>query len=192
MCRSAASRRAAEIGREQIEAQYHKALTAALPGEHAAERAALLLAFVAGVQIMRQMIGLSALATCPPAVLTKILGPVFQQAALDGATLQRKTSVELAANPAARRGPGSNSTPFYENDHQSSSAIRRQIAYPDEAPPPDGQDEPHRDEQKAGQSPSAGQRTGGLRQRLGPRRGGPRTRGRRRCGARCRRGGRRL
>jgi hypothetical protein len=53
-------------------------LTAALPGAHAAERAALLLAFVAGVQIMRQMIGLSALATCPPAVLMKILGPVFQ------------------------------------------------------------------------------------------------------------------
>jgi len=78
MCRSAASPRAAEIGRAQIEAHYHKALTAALPGAHAAERAALLLAFVAGVQIMRQMIGVSALATCPPAVLMKILGPVFQ------------------------------------------------------------------------------------------------------------------
>jgi hypothetical protein len=34
---------------------------------------------VAGVQMMRQMIGLSALADCPPAVLTKILAPVFQQ-----------------------------------------------------------------------------------------------------------------
>jgi hypothetical protein len=78
MCRSAASARAAEIGREQIEAHYHKALTAALPGTHAAERAAVLLAFVAGIQIMRQMIGLSALAACPPAVLVKILGPVFQ------------------------------------------------------------------------------------------------------------------
>lgn len=79
MCRSAASPRAAEIGRAEIEAHYHKALTAALPGPHAAERAALLLAFVAGVQIMRQMIGVSALATCPPAVLMKILRPVFQQ-----------------------------------------------------------------------------------------------------------------
>lgn len=79
MCRSAASPRAAEIGREQIEAHYHKALAAALPGRHAAERAALLLAFVAGVQIMRQMIGLSSLATCPPAVLTTILRPVFQR-----------------------------------------------------------------------------------------------------------------
>ena len=79
MCRSAASPRAAEIGRRQIEAHYHKALAAALPGAHAAERAALLLAFVAGVQIMRQMIGLTALAACPPAVLSKILAPVFQQ-----------------------------------------------------------------------------------------------------------------
>ena len=79
MCRSAASPRAAEIARGQIEAHYHRALTSALPGARAAERAALLLAFVAGVQIMRQMIGLSALATCPPAVLTDLLAPVFQQ-----------------------------------------------------------------------------------------------------------------
>jgi AcrR family transcriptional regulator len=79
MCRSAASPRAAEIARQQIEAHYHRALTSALPGARAAERAALLLAFVAGVQIMRQMIGLSALATCPPAVLTDLLAPVFQQ-----------------------------------------------------------------------------------------------------------------
>ena len=79
LCRSAASQRAAEIGREQIEAHYHKALRGALSGAHTAERAALLLAIVAGVQLMRQMIGLSALATCPPGVLTKILEPVFRQ-----------------------------------------------------------------------------------------------------------------
>jgi AcrR family transcriptional regulator len=93
MCRSAASPRAAEIGRTQIEAHYHKVLTAALPGTHAAERAALLLAFVAGVQIMRQMIGLPALATCPPAVLTKILGPVFQHL-WAGDSARRKRSQE--------------------------------------------------------------------------------------------------
>jgi len=79
MLYSASSARAADIGREQIEAHYHKALTSALPGAHAAERAGLLLAFVAGIQVMRQMIGLSALAECPPEVLVKILGPVFQQ-----------------------------------------------------------------------------------------------------------------
>jgi AcrR family transcriptional regulator len=78
MLYSASSARAAEIGREQIEAHYHKVLTAAVRGEQAAQRAALVLAFVAGVQVMRQMIGLSALAECPPQVLVKILGPVFQ------------------------------------------------------------------------------------------------------------------
>ena len=79
MLHSASSPRAAEIGREQIEAHYHKRLTAALRGPHAPQRAALVLALVAGIQVMRQMIGIAALADCPPAVLVKILAPVFQQ-----------------------------------------------------------------------------------------------------------------
>lgn len=78
MCRSAGSERAAAIGRKEIEAHYHRALAAALPGDHAAERAALLLSFVAGVQIMRQMIGLSALKRCPPDVLSALLRPAFE------------------------------------------------------------------------------------------------------------------
>jgi AcrR family transcriptional regulator len=79
MCRSAASAAAAAIGRKQIEAHYHRALTSILRGPHAAERAALLLSVVAGVQIMRQMIGLTALAECPPNILADILRPVIQQ-----------------------------------------------------------------------------------------------------------------
>src|SRR5262245_47439945 len=79
MCRSAGSPAAAAIGRKQIEAHYHKALTSVLRGPHAAERAALLLAVVAGVQIMRQMIGLTPLAQCPPKTLAAILRPVIQQ-----------------------------------------------------------------------------------------------------------------
>lgn len=78
MCRSASSATAAAVGREQIEAHYHRALTMALPGVHAAERAAVILAVVAGLQIMRQMIGLKALAQCPPATLAEILTPVFR------------------------------------------------------------------------------------------------------------------
>ncbi|OLC44218.1 MAG: TetR family transcriptional regulator [Acidobacteria bacterium 13_1_40CM_65_14] len=79
MLHSASSPRAAEIGRGQIEAHYHKMLTAALRGDHAPQRAALLLAFVAGFQVMRQMVGLSALAECPPKVLVEVLAPLFQQ-----------------------------------------------------------------------------------------------------------------
>ena len=78
MLHSASSKRAAEIGREQIEKHYHKVMTAALSGDLAPQRAALVLALVAGVQVMRQMIGLSALAKAEPAVLIRILTPVFQ------------------------------------------------------------------------------------------------------------------
>ena len=42
------SRRAAEIGREQIEKHHHKTMTAALTGKLAPQRAAVVLAIVAG------------------------------------------------------------------------------------------------------------------------------------------------
>ena len=79
MLRSASSKRAAEIGREQIERGHQKAMTAALGGDLAPQRAALVLSLVAGFQVMRQMIGLSALTDAKPEDLAKILGPVFQQ-----------------------------------------------------------------------------------------------------------------
>jgi hypothetical protein len=81
MLRSASSARAAEIGREQIEEHYQKTLSEALRGELAPQRAALVLAIVAGFQVMRQMIGLSALANAEPAALIRILAPVFEQLA---------------------------------------------------------------------------------------------------------------
>lgn len=76
---SASSKRAAEIGREQIEKHHHKTMTGALSGRDAAQRAAVALAIVAGFQVMRQMIGLPALAKAKPATLVKILAPLFQQ-----------------------------------------------------------------------------------------------------------------
>jgi AcrR family transcriptional regulator len=79
MLHSASSQRAAGIGREQIEAHHHKVTTAALRGDLAPERAAVLLSLIAGIQVMRQMIGLPALAEAKPADLIKILAPLFQQ-----------------------------------------------------------------------------------------------------------------
>jgi AcrR family transcriptional regulator len=79
MHRSGSSKRAAEIGREQIEQHHQKTMTNALRGPHAAQRAAIVLSLVAGVQMMRQMIGLTALADTKPKTLVKILGPLFQQ-----------------------------------------------------------------------------------------------------------------
>jgi AcrR family transcriptional regulator len=79
MMHSASSSRAAAIARGQIEQHYHRQLTAALHGPHAAQRAAIVLSIVAGLQAMRQVIGLTALADAKPAVLIAILTPIFEQ-----------------------------------------------------------------------------------------------------------------
>jgi hypothetical protein len=73
MLRSAGSERAAEIGREQIENQYQKMLASALKGEDAGVRAAMVLSVVAGLQIMRQAMGLPTLVKAKPAVLARVL-----------------------------------------------------------------------------------------------------------------------
>jgi len=89
MHRSGSSRRAAEIGREQIETQHHKTMTAALAGTLAPQRAAVVLAIVAGIQIMRQMIGLTALSKAKRKDLVQILAPLFQQL-VDGASSRKR------------------------------------------------------------------------------------------------------
>jgi hypothetical protein len=76
---SAATRHAAAITREQIEKHQHKLLASVMRGPHSAERAGLVLAIVAGVQIMRQMIGISPLAKADPKALVKVLAPILQQ-----------------------------------------------------------------------------------------------------------------
>lgn len=77
--RSASSETAARIAREQIAAVHHASATRAVTGEHAAERAAIFLSIVAGIQMMRQMIGLTALTDADPDTLTALLTPLFEQ-----------------------------------------------------------------------------------------------------------------
>jgi AcrR family transcriptional regulator len=79
MLHSASSPRAAAIGRDQIEQRHQRVMTGALSGNLAPERAALVLALIAGVQVMRQMIGLQALVQADPQTLVELLGPMFQQ-----------------------------------------------------------------------------------------------------------------
>jgi AcrR family transcriptional regulator len=79
MLHSTSSKRAARINRKLIEASHQKAMTAALRGKSAPQRAALVLSLIAGFQVMRQMIGLSALAEADRKELVKILAPLFQQ-----------------------------------------------------------------------------------------------------------------
>jgi AcrR family transcriptional regulator len=89
MLYSLSSRRADAIQREQIESHHHRAMTAAIHGAMAPQRAALLLSVIAGFQVMRQMIGLSALAEADSNSLKKILAPVFQLL-IDGRATKRK------------------------------------------------------------------------------------------------------
>lgn len=77
MMHSASSERAATIARHEIERHYHDQLSRALGGGFAPERAAIILAIVTGVQAMRQVMRLSALAQANPASLTALLTPVF-------------------------------------------------------------------------------------------------------------------
>jgi AcrR family transcriptional regulator len=78
MLRSTSNERSAEVWREQIEVHYQKYLTGLLSGELAAERAALILALIAGFQVMRQIIGVTALKKAQPELLAQKLKDVIQ------------------------------------------------------------------------------------------------------------------
>lgn len=84
MLRSASSERAARIARTLIERHHQKRIAAALKGELAAQRAGVMLALIAGFQLMRQMLELPALAKADPRALVKILGPVFDRLLASG------------------------------------------------------------------------------------------------------------
>lgn len=79
MMRSASSDRAAAIAREQIERFQLGAIASLLDGAHAPQRAALVLALIAGFQMMRQMIGLSPLAEADRQALVDTLAPLFER-----------------------------------------------------------------------------------------------------------------
>jgi AcrR family transcriptional regulator len=76
--RSASSPTAARIARDRIEAAHQATAISVVVGEHARERAAILLSLVAGFQMMRQMMSLKALAEAEPATLAGLLAPVIE------------------------------------------------------------------------------------------------------------------
>lgn len=79
LLRSASNRRAGEIGRRLIEKGHQKAMADMLVGDLAAQRAAMVLSIVVGFQLMRQMVGLKALAQASPVTLLRVLAPLMQQ-----------------------------------------------------------------------------------------------------------------
>jgi AcrR family transcriptional regulator len=78
LLRSAPNPRAAEILRESIARQFERPLRASLPGPKASERAATILALVAGVLLMRKVIRIKGLADANPGMLSSLLETLFQ------------------------------------------------------------------------------------------------------------------
>ena len=79
MLRSASNERAAEIAREQIERHHQKNIAATLSGALVPQRTGVMLALIAGFQMMRQMVGLTALAKAEPKALVKVLTPLIER-----------------------------------------------------------------------------------------------------------------
>lgn len=84
LLRSSANPRAAEILKVAIERNFATPLQSALAGQDAALRAALFMAQIAGVQLMRQVIGLDALSSGGERRLSTRLVKMFEQQLLDG------------------------------------------------------------------------------------------------------------
>jgi AcrR family transcriptional regulator len=74
--RSSNSVTAARIARDRIAEIHHATAISTISGDHAPERAALFLALVAGVQMMRQMLELEPLTKVDPELLVDLLTPV--------------------------------------------------------------------------------------------------------------------
>jgi AcrR family transcriptional regulator len=84
MLHSASSPKAAEIGREWIARGHQATLESALTGPLARERAGIFLALVAGLQVMRQMAEIPALAEADPTDLQTLLAGVMKLLVGDG------------------------------------------------------------------------------------------------------------
>jgi AcrR family transcriptional regulator len=78
LLRSAPNPRAAQILRESIARQFERPLRASLRGPKASERAAMILAIIAGFLLMRQIIGSKALTDATPGMLSTLLETLFQ------------------------------------------------------------------------------------------------------------------
>lgn len=75
---SASSLSAGKIGRDWIGRGHQATLEKMIGGEHAVERAGLFLALVAGLQVIRQMIQIEALAEADPQTLEALLTPMIR------------------------------------------------------------------------------------------------------------------
>jgi AcrR family transcriptional regulator len=80
LLRSASNPRAADIWRERIEKHYVAFLARTLSGRKKKERAGLVMALIAGVQILRQAVGISSLSEASPEWLIEKLTHLLEVA----------------------------------------------------------------------------------------------------------------
>lgn len=85
MLRSASNPQAAAILREKFEAHFERPLAGSLPGAWSRERASLVLALIAGVQVMRQVIAMPSLTSADPDRLARELEALFRLLVIAGA-----------------------------------------------------------------------------------------------------------
>lgn len=78
LLRSTSSTRAGAIGRAEIARRHERNLLDGMTGADAAIRAGLILAISAGIQVIRQMVALPALAEADPEALVRCLTPVIR------------------------------------------------------------------------------------------------------------------
>lgn len=91
MLRSANDAQATAILRSKFETHFARPLSASMPGEDSAQRAALFLAVIAGFQVMRQIVEMSALTQSNADQLARRLEALF-------GTLMIESSSELREN----------------------------------------------------------------------------------------------
>jgi len=78
MLRSAGNESAAKILRAKFAKHFGKPLANILPGDRPGERAAMFLAIIAGVQVMRQVVRMPGLIDAEPTVLSDRLRALFE------------------------------------------------------------------------------------------------------------------
>jgi AcrR family transcriptional regulator len=104
LLRSASNARAAVILREGIDRHFGQPLAQSLPGRLAKERAALILALIAGVQLMREVILIPALVETDPTALSRSLAALLKVLIDPVEILAKQKSALLAAKPKKKAG----------------------------------------------------------------------------------------
>lgn len=102
LVRSAPDPQAAAILKKGLEEEFIKPLAASLRGAQARQRAALITAYLLGLAIARDVMGVTALADSPDKALVALVAPVIQSY-MDEAGLRTPAKARLGARTTANR-----------------------------------------------------------------------------------------